>query len=108
MKIIILTVKTDIVDNKPKVEDINSTLNVLANKVLDDETNQQSSNMSLMDRLIQANSKQSVQTVFPQQTTTLNIDSLDLPVSKDIASNIFLAEQKNLLNNQMLFNKNEA
>ncbi|WP_418187463.1 flagellar hook-length control protein FliK [Aliarcobacter lanthieri] len=56
--------------------------------------------LSLMDQLIKESSVKDI---------TTNIDkSSDVKVSKDVTSNMFLAEQKNVVNNQLLFNKNEA
>lgn len=105
------TVTTTFVDDNKidKLEKEPSVLNVLTNSlILEDEAKiENKSNISLMDRLIKANTKQGIDTILPQQQT-LVAESLELAVSKDVASNIFLAEQKNLLNNQMLFNKNEA
>lgn len=105
------TVTTTFVDDNKidKLEKEPSVLNVLTNSlILEDEAKiENKSNISLMDRLIKANTKQGIDTILPQQQTLVT-ESLELAVSKDVASNIFLAEQKNLLNNQMLFNKNEA
>ncbi|WP_418181020.1 flagellar hook-length control protein FliK [Aliarcobacter lanthieri] len=56
--------------------------------------------LSLMDQLIKESSVKDI---------TTNIDkSSDVKVSKDVTSNMFLSEQKNVVNNQLLFNKNEA
>ncbi|QKF59945.1 flagellar hook-length control protein FliK [Aliarcobacter lanthieri] len=56
--------------------------------------------LSLMDQLIKESSVKDI---------TTNIDKAsDVKVSKDVTSNMFLAEQKNVVNNQLLFNKNEA
>jgi len=56
--------------------------------------------LSLMDRLIKDSSL---------KDTNISVDKIsDLKVSKDVSSNIFLAEQKNTVNTQLLFNKNEA
>ncbi|WP_418186134.1 flagellar hook-length control protein FliK [Aliarcobacter vitoriensis] len=56
--------------------------------------------LSLMDQLIKESNLKDI---------NINVDkSIDVKVSKDVASNIFLADQKNILNNQILFNKNEA
>ncbi|RBQ31332.1 flagellar hook-length control protein FliK [Arcobacter sp. FW59] len=56
--------------------------------------------LSLMDQLIKESNLKDI---------NINVDkSSDVKVSKDVASNIFLADQKNILNNQILFNKNEA
>jgi len=56
--------------------------------------------LSLMDRLIQDSSL---------KDTNISVDKTsDIKVSKDVSSNIFLAEQKNTVNTQLLFNKNEA
>ncbi|MCT7512475.1 flagellar hook-length control protein FliK [Aliarcobacter cryaerophilus] len=65
--------------------------------------------LSLMDQLIQTNSKKDITTKI-EESTTSNPQSVEQinKNSKDVASNIFLAEQKNSLNNQLLFNKNEA
>lgn len=65
--------------------------------------------LSLMDQLIQTNSKKDITTKI-EESATSNPQSVEQinKNSKDVASNIFLAEQKNSLNNQLLFNKNEA
>jgi len=56
--------------------------------------------LSLMDRLIKDSSL---------KDTNISVDKTsDVKVSKDVSSNIFLAEQKNTVNTQLLFNKNEA
>src|SRR5574344_35402 len=65
--------------------------------------------LSLMDQLIQTNSKKDITTKI-EESATSNPQSVEQinKNSKDVASNIFLAEQKNSLNNQLLFNKNKA
>ncbi|MGJ0365779.1 flagellar hook-length control protein FliK [Aliarcobacter cryaerophilus] len=65
--------------------------------------------LSLMDQLIQTNSKKDITTKI-EESATSNPQSAEQinKNSKEIASNIFLADQKNSLNNQLLFNKNEA
>jgi len=56
--------------------------------------------LSLMDRLIKDSSL---------KDTNISVEKIsDVKVSKDVSSNIFLAEQKNTVNTQLLFNKNEA
>ena len=66
-------------------------------------------NLSLMDQLIQSNSKKDITTKI-EEAVSLNPQSIEQTNknSKELASNIFLADQKNSLNNQLLFNKNEA
>ena len=65
--------------------------------------------LSLMDQLIQSNSKKDI-TAKIEEAVSLNPQSIEQTNknSKELASNIFLADQKNSLNNQLLFNKNEA
>lgn len=65
--------------------------------------------LSLMDQLIQANSQKDV-TKKVEDSIKGNSQNIEQVTknSKEITSNIFLAEQKNSLNNQLLFNKNEA
>ena len=65
--------------------------------------------LSLMDQLIQTNSKKDITTKIDESDTSnpLSVEQINKN-SKEVASNIFLAEQKNSLNNQLLFNKNEA
>jgi|GEM_PF-1217201 len=56
--------------------------------------------LSLMDQLIKDSG--------PKDTNVSVDKASDIKVSKDVSSNIFLAEQKNTVNTQLLFNKNEA
>jgi hypothetical protein len=62
--------------------------------------------LSLMDQLIQKNSEKLT------LETTLNNNVIDSSlkevITKDLISNIYLGSQKNKINNQTLFNKNEA
>lgn len=83
---------------------------IVENEVVKTENNTKvDQKLSLMDQLIQTNSKKDITTKI-EESATLNPQSVEQinKNSKDVASNIFLAEQKNSLNNQLLFNKNEA
>ncbi|MCT7445206.1 flagellar hook-length control protein FliK [Aliarcobacter cryaerophilus] len=83
---------------------------IVENEVVKTENNTKvDQKLSLMDQLIQTNSKKDI-TAKIEESTTSNPQSVEQinKNSKDVASNIFLAEQKNSLNNQLLFNKNEA
>ena len=63
--------------------------------------------ISLMDQLIQKNSEKLVTDNVNSISEDLNMPLKDV-VSKDLISNIYLGSQKNKINNQTLFNKNEA
>lgn len=83
---------------------------IVENEVVKTENNTKvDQKLSLMDQLIQTNSKKDITTKI-EESATSNPQSVEQinKNSKDVASNIFLAEQKNSLNNQLLFNKNEA
>ncbi|WP_164469059.1 flagellar hook-length control protein FliK [Aliarcobacter cryaerophilus] len=83
---------------------------IVENEVVKTENNTKvDEKLSLMDQLIQTNSKKDITTKI-EESATSNPQSVEQinKNSKDVASNIFLAEQKNSLNNQLLFNKNEA
>ncbi len=61
--------------------------------------------LSLMDKLIQKTTEKIITTdtnAITIETTTTNV------IPKDLITNIYLGSQKNQLNNQSLFNKNEA
>ena len=62
--------------------------------------------LSLMDQLIQKNSEK----LTLETTLSNNVmdSSLKEVITKDLISNIYLGSQKNKINNQTLFNKNEA
>ncbi|WP_066346937.1 flagellar hook-length control protein FliK [Aliarcobacter cryaerophilus] len=83
---------------------------IVENEVVKTENNTKvDQKLSLMDQLIQTNSKKDITTKI-EESATSNPQSVEQinKNSKEVASNIFLAEQKNSLNNQLLFNKNEA
>ncbi|MCT7531608.1 flagellar hook-length control protein FliK [Aliarcobacter cryaerophilus] len=83
---------------------------IVENEVVKTENNTKvDQKLSLMDQLIQTNSKKDITTKI-EESATSNPQSIEQinKNSKEVASNIFLAEQKNSLNNQLLFNKNEA
>ena len=63
--------------------------------------------ISLMDQLIQKNSEKLVADSTNEIGENINTSSKD-GLSKDLISNIYLGSQKNKVNNQTLFNKNEA
>lgn len=92
------------------VEDEVANSDAIKNETVKNENNTKvEQKLSLMDQLIQTNSKKDITTKI-EESATSNPQSVEQinKNSKDVASNIFLAEQKNSLNNQLLFNKNEA
>src|SRR5574344_1389708 len=102
------TIKNETVKNENKLNSQN--ILIVENEVVKTENNTKvDQKLSLMDQLIQTNSKKDITTKI-EESATSNPQSVEQinKNSKDIASNIFLAEQKNSLNNQLLFNKNEA
>src|SRR5574344_2920098 len=102
------TIKNETVKNENKLNSQN--ILIVENEVVKTENNTKvDQKLSLMDQLIQTNSKKDITTKI-EESTTSNPQSVEQinKNSKDVASNIFLAEQKNSLNNQLLFNKNEA
>lgn len=106
-------VKSDVIKNETvKNENNLNSQNILIveNEVVKTENNTKvDQKLSLMDQLIQTNSKKDITTKI-EESATSNPQSVEQinKNSKEVASNIFLAEQKNILNNQLLFNKNEA
>src|SRR5574344_1219497 len=102
------TIKNETVKNENNLNSQN--ILIVENEVVKTENNTKvDQKLSLMDQLIQTNSKKDITTKI-EESATSNPQSVEQinKNSKDIASNIFLAEQKNSLNNQLLFNKNEA
>ncbi|MGJ0318881.1 flagellar hook-length control protein FliK [Aliarcobacter cryaerophilus] len=106
-------VKSDAIKNETvkNEKNLNSqNILIVENEVVKTENNTKvDQKLSLMDQLIQTNSKKDITTKI-EESATSNPQSVEQinKNSKDVASNIFLAEQKNSLNNQLLFNKNEA
>lgn len=101
-------IKNETVKNENKLNSEN--ILIVENEVVKTENNTKvDQKLSLMDQLIQTNSKKDITTKI-EESATSNPQSVEQinKNSKDVASNIFLAEQKNSLNNQLLFNKNEA
>ncbi|WP_066166620.1 flagellar hook-length control protein FliK [Aliarcobacter cryaerophilus] len=101
-------IKNETVKNENKLNSQN--ILIVENEAVKTENNTKvDQKLSLMDQLIQTNSKKDITTKI-EESTTSNPQSVEQinKNSKDVASNIFLAEQKNSLNNQLLFNKNEA
>lgn len=101
-------IKNETVKNENKLNSQN--ILIVENEVVKTENNTKvDQKLSLMDQLIQTNSKKDITTKI-EESATSNPQSVEQinKNSKDVASNIFLAEQKNSLNNQLLFNKNEA
>ena len=101
-------IKNETVKNENKLNSQN--ILIVENEVVKTENNTKvDQKLSLMDQLIQTNSKKDI-TTKTEESATSNPQSAEQinKNSKDVASNIFLAEQKNSLNNQLLFNKNEA
>lgn len=106
-------VKSDAIKNETvKNENNLNSQNIL---IVEDEVIKTENNtkvdqkLSLMDQLIQSNSKKDITRKIEEVTTSnpQNVEQTNQN-SKEISSNIFLADQKNSLNNQLLFNKNEA
>ncbi|PRM96527.1 hypothetical protein CJ667_07350 [Aliarcobacter cryaerophilus] len=106
-------VKNDAIKNETvKNENNLNSQNILIveNEVIKTENSTKvDQKLSLMDQLIQSNSKKDITRKIEEVTTSnpQNIEQTNKN-SKEISSNIFLADQKNSLNNQLLFNKNEA
>ncbi|MGJ0290005.1 flagellar hook-length control protein FliK [Aliarcobacter cryaerophilus] len=101
-------IKNETVKNENKLNSQN--ILIVENEVVKTENNTKiDQKLSLMDQLIQTNSKKDI-TAKIEESATSNPQSIEQinKNSKEVASNIFLAEQKNSLNNQLLFNKNEA
>src|SRR5574344_2020028 len=101
-------IKNETVKNENNLNSQN--ILIVENEVVKTENNTKvDQKLSLMDQLIQTNSKKDITTKI-EESATSNPQSAEQinKNSKEIASNIFLAEQKNSLNNQLLFNKNEA
>ncbi|MGJ0333363.1 flagellar hook-length control protein FliK [Aliarcobacter cryaerophilus] len=101
-------IKNETVKNENNLNSQN--ILIVENEVAKTENNTKvDQKLSLMDQLIQTNSKKDITTKI-EESATSNPQSVEQinKNSKDVASNIFLAEQKNSLNNQLLFNKNEA
>ncbi|MFY9101171.1 flagellar hook-length control protein FliK [Aliarcobacter cryaerophilus] len=101
-------IKNETVKNENNLNSQN--ILIVENEVIKTENNTKvDQKSSLMDQLIQTNSKKDITTKI-EESATSNPQSVEQinKNSKDVASNIFLAEQKNSLNNQLLFNKNEA
>ena len=101
-------IKNETVKNENNLNSQN--ILIVENEVVKTENNTKvDQKLSLMDQLIQTNSKKDITTKI-EESATLNPQSVEQinKNSKDVASNIFLSEQKNSLNNQLLFNKNEA
>mgnify|MGYP003467032135 FL=1 len=106
-------IKNEVIKNENKV--ISENVLIIQDEAIKSEDVKINNNtkvdqkLSLMDQLIQSNSKKDITTKI-EEAVSLNPQSIEQTNknSKDVASNIFLAEQKNSLNNQLLFNKNEA
>ena len=106
-------IKNEVIKNENKV--ISENVLIIQDEAIKSEDVKINNNtkveqkLSLMDQLIQTNSKKDITTKI-EESATSNPQSVEQTNknSKDVASNIFLAEQKNSLNNQLLFNKNEA
>ena len=106
-------IKNEVIKNENKV--ISENVLIIQDEAIKSEDVKINNNtkveqkLSLMDQLIQSNSKKDITTKI-EEAVSLNPQSIEQTNknSKELASNIFLAEQKNSLNNQLLFNKNEA
>jgi hypothetical protein len=95
------------IPNSSKIT-ISNTISVPLSDTLDlqDSSTASSKNIqvkSLMDQLIERNT-QSIESISPDKVDILQRES----ASKDFISNIYLSSQKNSINTQNLFNKNEA
>jgi hypothetical protein len=92
--------------NNSKIN-ISNNISVPLSDTLNSQENADSSKntqvKSLMDQLIQKNSK-SIESIAPEKVDMMQRES----ASKDFISNIYLSTQKNSINTQNLFNKNEA
>ena len=106
-------IKNEVIKNENKV--ISENVLIIQDEAIKSEDVKINNNtkvdqkLSLMDQLIQTNSKKDITTKI-EESATSNPQSVEQinKNSKELASNIFLADQKNSLNNQLLFNKNEA
>ena len=106
-------IKNEVIKNENKV--ISENVLIIQDEAIKSEDVKINNNtkveqkLSLMDQLIQSNSKKDI-TAKIEEAVSLNPESIEQTNknSKELASNIFLADQKNSLNNQLLFNKNEA
>ena len=101
-------IKNETVKNENNLNSQN--ILIVENEVVKTENNTKvDQKLSLMDQLIQTNSKKDITTKI-EESATSNPQSVEQinKNSKDVASNIFLADQKNSLNNQLLFYKYEA
>ena len=106
-------IKNEVIKNENKV--ISENVLIIQDEAIKSEDIKINNNtkveqkLSLMDQLIQSNSKKDI-TAKIEEAVSLNPESIEQTNknSKELASNIFLADQKNSLNNQLLFNKNEA
>jgi hypothetical protein len=94
----------NIVDDSSLLE-IENTQNQTVSKNIIDPENKPEEKKSLMDILIQKNMEKANLKTSDQTETVLLKGEVN---SKELISNIYLSEQKNLLNNQVLFNKGEA
>lgn len=102
------TIKEQSGENILEKKDIKSE--VIKSEVIKNESvTKVEQKLSLMDQLIQANSQKDTATKIEEKVAS-NPQSIEQTNknSKEMASNIFLADQKNSLSNQLLFNKNEA
>ncbi len=94
----------NIVDDSGLLE-IENTQNQTVSKNIIDPENKPEEKKSLMDILIQKNMEKANLKTSDETEIVLLKGEVN---SKELISNIYLSEQKNLLNNQVLFNKGEA
>ena len=117
------TLEKSIKSNSEDLKSSNEILNVeevlvsnISNEVINDKEKpevkpevvsiKKDEKLSLMDQLIQKNSeKLTLETTLGNNVMD---SSLKEVITKDLISNIYLGSQKNKINNQTLFNKNEA
>lgn len=88
-----------------KVLENENSINQVVSKDIINPLNKPEEKKSLMDILIQKNMEKANIKVLDETGTELLKNEIN---NKEVISNIYLSEQKNLLNNQVLFNKGEA
>lgn len=91
---------------EPKLNNTDEAVSSIVKEQLVDFEEMQNTNSkkSLMDLLIEKNSKNSILNVLENET----INKTELSHSKDFLSSLYLGGQKNILNSQFLLNKSEA
>ena len=98
----------DINENITAIDNVlenENSINQVVSKDIINPLNKPEEKKSLMDILIQKNMEKANIKVLDETGTELLKNEIN---NKEVISNIYLSEQKNLLNNQVLFNKGEA